>query len=287
MQVRPLIRPLTRMLQSRRLRSGLLGLTGGALLLGLSTDPRWRIGGPAGPLGSGGESGGAPAPVATGGAAPPLAVPPLAASQLAATAVAGQAHTAPTPAAQVVAEHAEEGVSVAAERSATLRQPLRPSRSASGVINLAAASSGPLASRAQSPASEALLVAADPQAAPASGAAPAPAGGGLVTIESDSQQADNRTGVITAIGNVRITYPERRLVATARQAQYYAREGRLVLSGDVDVVDGDGQRIRAERLVYLLDSERLQAEPSRGRQVYTRLRLQPRGGSGAAPVLLP
>merc|ERR1711871_968481 len=58
----------------------------------------------------------------------------------------------------------------------------------------------------------------------------------LITIESDSQSADNVTGVVTAIGNVRIVYPSRGMVATSRQAQYFSREGRLVLSGDVDVV---------------------------------------------------
>jgi lipopolysaccharide export system protein LptA len=108
---------------------------------------------------------------------------------------------------------------------------------------------------------------------PPLGATPPP-GDGMVTIESDSQQADNRTGIVTATGNVRIQYPDRRMVATSRQAQYYSREGRLVLTGDVDVIDADGQRIRAEKLVYRLDSERLQAEPQPGRQVFSRLRLQ-------------
>jgi len=103
----------------------------------------------------------------------------------------------------------------------------------------------------------------------------------MVTIESDQQQADNRTGIVTATGNVRILYPERGLKATARQAQYFSREARLVLSGDVEVIDGDGQRIRAERLVYRLDSERLQAEPGAGRQVVSKLRLQ--GPPGQAP----
>jgi len=102
----------------------------------------------------------------------------------------------------------------------------------------------------------------------------------MVTIESDRQLADNRTGIVTAIGNVRITYPERSMVARSRQAQYFSREGRLVLSGNVDVVDADGQRIRAERLVYLLGSERLQAEPASGKQVHSLLRLQ---GSSIAP----
>jgi lipopolysaccharide export system protein LptA len=136
-------------------------------------------------------------------------------------------------------------------------------------------------------------VAASPSTGAAPGAAPAGPDAGLVTIESDSQQADNRTGVVTATGNVRITYPDRRMVATSRQAQYYSKEGRLVLTGDVDVIDEDGQRIRAERLVYRLDSERLVAEPRSGKQVYSRLRLQPAqpGGTSApaapAPTLLP
>lgn len=126
------------------------------------------------------------------------------------------------------------------------------------------------------------------QSEPASVAAkPATADAGLVTIESDTQQADNRTGVVTAIGNVRIQYPDRHMVATSRQAQYFSKEGRLVLTGDVDVIDADGQRIRAERLVYRLDSERLLAEPSTGKQVYSRLRLQNKAPVVEAKPLLP
>jgi|688.fasta_scaffold593149_2 lipopolysaccharide export system protein LptA len=106
----------------------------------------------------------------------------------------------------------------------------------------------------------------------AGGTASNPKPGGLVTIESDQQQADNVTGVVTAIGNVRITYPERGMVATARQAQYYTREGRLVLSGDVDIIDRDGQRLRADQIVYWLNGQRLLALPAKGQQVQTRLR---------------
>jgi lipopolysaccharide export system protein LptA len=110
---------------------------------------------------------------------------------------------------------------------------------------------------------------------PAPAAAPAAsAETGMVTIESDRQQADNRTGIVTATGNVRITYPDRKTVATSRQAQYFSREGRLVLTGDVDVVDADGQRVKGERLVYMLDSERLSVDPPSGRQVFSRLKLQ-------------
>ena len=104
---------------------------------------------------------------------------------------------------------------------------------------------------------------------------------GQVTIESDLQRADNKTGVITATGNVRIVYPEQRMVVTARQAQYFSQEGRVVLTGDVDVVQTDGHSLRAERVTYDLNSQRLVAEPPNHEQVFSKVRLPP---SKNAPV---
>ena len=98
---------------------------------------------------------------------------------------------------------------------------------------------------------------------------------GMLTIESDQQLADNTTGVVTAIGNVRLIHPERGVVATSRQAQYFTNEDRIVLSGDVDVTQTDGTAIRAERLIYLLDQQRAIAEPADGAQVMSQWRLQP------------
>ena len=105
-------------------------------------------------------------------------------------------------------------------------------------------------------------------------AAPARVSTGLVTIESDQQRADQLTGVVTATGNVRIVYPDERVVATARQAQYFSKENRVVLSGDVDIVQEGGNLIRAERVVYLVDGERLIAIPPSGQQVFSRLKIQ-------------
>ena len=96
----------------------------------------------------------------------------------------------------------------------------------------------------------------------------------LITIESDTQSADNITGVVTAVGNVRIVYPSRGMVATSRQAQYFSREALLVLSGDVDVVQDDGNSIRAERVTYNLDDERALANPIPGQQVQSTLFLK-------------
>lgn len=110
--------------------------------------------------------------------------------------------------------------------------------------------------------------------ASATPAQPARVSTGLVTIESDLQRADQLTGVVTATGNVRIVYPDERVVATARQAQYFSKENRVVLSGDVDIVQEGGNLIRAERVVYLVDGERLIAIPPEGQQVFSRLKIQ-------------
>lgn len=140
--------------------------------------------------------------------------------------------------------------------------------------------------------SMALAQQAHRQAFPLAPVAPAPAAtptpprvttptSGLVTIESDLQRADSKTGVITATGNVRIVYPDQRVVATARQAQYFSQEGRVILSGDVDIVQTDGHAMRAERVIYDVTTERLLAVPPQGKQVFSKVRLP--AGQGRKP----
>jgi len=85
-------------------------------------------------------------------------------------------------------------------------------------------------------------------------------------LESDIQEANAQTGVVTARGNVRINYPARRIQATAVQAQYFSRERRIVLSGNVYVLQ-DGNSLRGERILYLIDEGRFIALPEQGRQV--------------------
>jgi lipopolysaccharide export system protein LptA len=89
---------------------------------------------------------------------------------------------------------------------------------------------------------------------------------GAITIRSDSQEANSETGIITASGNVKINYPARQIQATAAQAQYYSRERRLVLNGDVYVIQS-GNSMRAESMTYLVDEARFIATPQSDRQV--------------------
>ena len=97
----------------------------------------------------------------------------------------------------------------------------------------------------------------------------------VITVESDFQSSDNSTGVVTASGNVRVVHADRGLVATSRQAQYFTEEDRIVLSGDVDVIQADGSQLRADRFTYLLDEDRATASPVPGQQVFSQWSLQP------------
>jgi lipopolysaccharide export system protein LptA len=106
-----------------------------------------------------------------------------------------------------------------------------------------------------------------------------------MTVRSDIQEANSLTGVVTARGNVQVYYPARNLQATSAQAQYYSQERRLVLSGNVYVLQ-DGNSMRAETMTYLVDEGRFVANPEANQQVesiYLVEESEDQGG-GAAPA---
>jgi lipopolysaccharide export system protein LptA len=87
-----------------------------------------------------------------------------------------------------------------------------------------------------------------------------------LTLRADMQQANAKTGVITANGNVQLSYPARQIQATSNAANYYSRERRIVLSGDVYVLQA-GSSLRAETITYLIDEGRFVALPQNQKQV--------------------
>jgi lipopolysaccharide export system protein LptA len=94
----------------------------------------------------------------------------------------------------------------------------------------------------------------------------AAAPGQALTLRADVQEANAITGVITARGNVQINYPARQIQATSVQAQYYSREKRIVLQGDVYVLQGSNS-LRGETVTYLIEEGRFVAMPNSGQQV--------------------
>lgn len=106
-----------------------------------------------------------------------------------------------------------------------------------------------------------------------------------LTVRSDIQEADRETGIVTARGNVQIDYPSRQIQATAAQAQYFSRERRLVLSGNVYVLQ-QGNSLRGETITYLIDEGRFLALPKTQQQVES-IYLVPESSPAAAPAAKP
>lgn len=96
--------------------------------------------------------------------------------------------------------------------------------------------------------------------------APTPGGAQPLTLRANSTEANAKTGVVVARGNVQINYPSRQIQATSAQAVYYSKERRIVLSGDVYVLQ-QGNSLRGETITYLVDEGRFVALPQPNKQV--------------------
>lgn len=92
---------------------------------------------------------------------------------------------------------------------------------------------------------------------------------GWITIRSGRQEMNEEEGILTAEGRVQITYPAHDLTATADHAQYFTREGRLILTGGVEIKQKGGNSIRGERLVYTAQSRTFVVEARPGEQVHS------------------
>lgn len=107
-----------------------------------------------------------------------------------------------------------------------------------------------------------------------------------LTLLADIQEANANTGVLTARGNVQIIYPARQIQATAAQAQYFSRERRIVLTGNVYVLQ-QGNSLRGETITYLIDEGRFIALPKPERQVESIYIVPNLEGNSEAPASLP
>lgn len=90
-----------------------------------------------------------------------------------------------------------------------------------------------------------------------------------LTIRADIQEANSITGVVTATGNVRMTYPARQIDVVAEQAQYFSKEQRVVLTGNVVVTQEGVNSIKAQTVTYLISEGKIVAAPANNQQVET------------------
>ena len=85
-------------------------------------------------------------------------------------------------------------------------------------------------------------------------------------LRANITEANAKNGIVVARGNVQIDYPARQIKATAAQAVYYSKEGRIVLSGNVYILQ-QGNSLRGEVVTYLVNEGRFEAVPQAGKQV--------------------
>jgi lipopolysaccharide export system protein LptA len=87
-----------------------------------------------------------------------------------------------------------------------------------------------------------------------------------LTVLADIQESDSTTGIITAKGNVQVYYPSRKIQATALQLQYFTKERKIILTGNVYILQ-EGNSLKGEQVTYLIDEGRFIATPQNNRQV--------------------
>jgi lipopolysaccharide export system protein LptA len=100
-----------------------------------------------------------------------------------------------------------------------------------------------------------------------------------LSIEATTQEANSKTQVVTARGNVRLNYPSRQVSATANLAQYFIKQKRIVLSGNVKILQ-DGNTLEGESVIYLIDEGKFVANPKVKQQVRSNYIIPEQGGKG-------
>lgn len=110
--------------------------------------------------------------------------------------------------------------------------------------------------------------------------------GQTMQLRANVTEANAKTGVVVARGNVLITYAARNIEATAAQAIYYSKEGKIVLSGNVVVLQ-DGNSLKGETVTYLVNEGRFVALPQENRQVEATYLIQDSPAAAPAPAPIP
>jgi lipopolysaccharide export system protein LptA len=100
-----------------------------------------------------------------------------------------------------------------------------------------------------------------------------------LSIQADTQEANSKTEVVIARGNVQLSYPSRNVRARADIAQYFIKQKRILLTGNVLIVQ-DGSTLAGESVIYLIDEGRFIANPKPKQQVRSNYVVPEQGGKG-------
>ncbi len=97
-----------------------------------------------------------------------------------------------------------------------------------------------------------------------------------ISIRSLTQEANSKTQVVTARDSVQIYYPARQLQARADFAQYFIKEQRMLLSGNV-YVKQQGNTLQGETITYTIRDGQFLVTPKQGEVVQSVYNAAPEG----------
>jgi lipopolysaccharide export system protein LptA len=100
-----------------------------------------------------------------------------------------------------------------------------------------------------------------------------------LSIQADTQEANSKTEVVTAKGNVRLNYPSRKVQAQANLAQYYIKQKRILLTGNV-LITQNGSTLEGESVTYLIEEGKFIVNPKTKQQVRSNYLVPEQGGKG-------
>ena len=89
-------------------------------------------------------------------------------------------------------------------------------------------------------------------------------------IESNKQRSDLKNSIFYAEGDVIITNASEEFIAKSKQAIFYKLKGKIKLIGNVEVLSGDVNKIKAGEVIYYLKENKFEAISGQNEKVNTK-----------------
>lgn len=91
-----------------------------------------------------------------------------------------------------------------------------------------------------------------------------------ILIESNKQRSDLKNSIFYAEGEVIITNTNKEFIAKSEKAIFYKLTGKIKLTGNVEVLTNDFNKIKAGEILYYLKENKFEAISEKNQRVNTK-----------------
>ena len=92
-------------------------------------------------------------------------------------------------------------------------------------------------------------------------------------IESNKQKSDLENSIFYAEGDVIVSNSSKKLIAKSKKAIFYKLMGKIKLIGNVEVLYGDMNKIKAGEVIYYFNQNKFEAIAAKNQKVNTKIYL--------------